>query len=105
MSDFTIVAGDTAPSLNGTLTDTLNAPLNLTGATVRFQMRLTGDGRYIVDADAVIVGSAADGLVRYDWEEGDTTLAGNYFSRWQITYTDGTVQHTEPENTITVDPA
>ena len=35
--------------------------------------------------------------------ESDLADAGSYVSRWQVTWTDLTVQHTEPENTITVE--
>lgn len=103
MSDVTFTAGDTSPSLFGTLT--INGEvLDLTGATVKFQMRFANDGRYVVNADAVVV-TAAAGAVRYDWAEGDLAQPGEFASRWQITYSDLTVQHSEPENTITVDRA
>lgn len=102
MSDLTFVQFDTSPSVNGTLTDA-SGPINLAGATVRFQMRPSGTFAYTVDAAATIV-SASAGTVRYDWAAGDLDEAGDFIARWQITFADLTVQHTEPENTITVDP-
>lgn len=103
MSDLTFVQFDTSPSVFGTLAVD-GVALNLSGSTVRFQMRLVGEARYTVDAAASIVTPAA-GTVRYDWAAGDLAVPGEYVARWQVTYGDTTVQHSEPENTITVDPA
>lgn len=103
MSDLTFVQGDTQPSVHGTLT-TSGVAIDLTTAlSVRFQMRLSSEFRYLVDAAATVV-TPASGIVRYDWAVGDLATPGDYVARWLITYSDGTTQHTEPENTITVDP-
>jgi hypothetical protein len=104
MADLTFVQSDTAPSISGTLTDSAGTAIDLTGASVRFQMRLSTEYRYLVDAVATIVAPTL-GTVRYDWVAGDLVTAGNYLARWQITFPDTTVQHTEPENTITVGAA
>lgn len=101
MSDLTFVAGDDAPSIFGTLAVN-SVVVDLTGASVRFQMRLVTDRRFSVDAAAAIV-APTEGTVRYDWVDGDLTTPGEYVSRWQVTFPDTTVQHSEPENTITVD--
>ena len=103
MADATFVQGDTQPSLYGTLTVSGTA-LDLTGATVKFQMRLANDYRYLVDAAAAVVSPTA-GTVRYDWSDGDLATPGDYIARWEVVFADSTVQHSEPENTITVDPA
>lgn len=102
MADLTLVQGDTQPSVSGTLT-VGGAVLVLTGATVKFQMRLSSGYRYLVDAAATVVSPTA-GTVRYDWIAGDTDVPGDYIARWEITYSDNSVQHSEPENTITIDP-
>src|SRR5262245_23600217 len=103
MSDLTFVAGDTAPPVTGTILDKDGAPVNLTGATVRFQMRLVIDRRWTVDADAEVV-SAPDGTVKYEWETGDLGEPGDYVSRWFVTNSDTTIEHTTPQNTIAVQP-
>lgn len=100
MADLTVVVSDTAPSVFGTLTDS-TGPIDLTDATVRFQMRSAIDLRFVVNAVAAIV-SATAGTVRYDWAPGDLAVTGNFVSRWQITFLDGSVEHTDPENTIVV---
>jgi hypothetical protein len=102
MSDITVVSSDDAPPLDGTLTNDDGTPFDLTDADeVRFQMRLALDRRFTVDAAADIV-SAAAGTVQYVWAPGDLALAGDYVSRWRVLWGDGRVQHTSPENTITV---
>ncbi len=104
MSDLSFVVGDNAPSIFGTLTAG-GEILNLTAAVaVRFQMRSAYDRRYSLDSAAVVV-DAATGAVRYDPAAGDFPLPGDFVCRWQITWNDDTIQHTEPENTITIDPA
>lgn len=101
MSDLGLVQGDTAPSVFGHLTNTDGTDKNLTGSTVRFQMRSAIDRRFVVNAIAVIV-DATTGSVRYDWQAGDLAEVGEFVTRWQITYSDNTVEHTDPENTLTV---
>lgn len=100
MADLTFSVGDTAPSVYGTLT-VAGVAVNLTGCTVKFQMRTTTALAHKVDATAVILSPTA-GTVRYDWAAGDLDTAGDYVSTWEITYADLTVTHTEPLNTITV---
>lgn len=102
MSDLTFVQSDDAPSVSGILTDAAGVAINLTTATsVRFQMRLLTDYRFTVDALATVV-SPATGSVRYDWAAGDLVTAGDYEMRWRILWGDGSIQHSDPANTITV---
>ena len=103
MADVTLVQGDTQPSIYGTLT-VGGMVLDLTGATVKFQMRLTSEYRYLVDAAATVLSPTA-GTVRYDWSDGDLATPGDYIARWEVVFADSTVQHSEPENTITVEAA
>jgi hypothetical protein len=103
MSDLTFVTHDTAPSIFGALTVN-GTVMDLAGATgVRFQMRLASERRLAVDGVADIITPSA-GTVRYDWVEGDLSVAGDYVSRWQVTFGDGAIQHSAPENTITIEP-
>lgn len=103
MSDLTFVVGDTSPSISGALTRS-GAVLDLTTATsVFYQLINVLDNRLTVDGVADIVSPTA-GTVRYDWAEGDLDIAGEYTSRWFVTFSDLTVQHTQPANTITVAP-
>lgn len=96
------VSSDDAPSVFGALTNADGTAFDLTNAaSLRFQMRLLTAGAFTVDAAAVIVTSM--GSVRYDWAPGDLDTAGEYESRWQITWSDGSIQHTSPSDAITVE--
>lgn len=105
MSDLSIVATASAPSLTGALKNRDGTPFDLTGCTVRFQMRLLAEFRYAVDASAEVVGDPTLGAVRYDWAPADLLIpVGGYEARWQYTYTDtGLVGYSDPANTITVE--
>lgn len=101
MADLKLVVDDTAPSVFGALAVD-GVAVNLASASeVRFQMRSKFDRRLSLDRTAVVV-SESLGEVRYDWQEGDLGTPGEYASRWEIVWGDGTRQHTEPENTITI---
>lgn len=105
MPDLTFVQADTAPSVYGTVTTVAPGDLS-TVTSARFQMRLSNSFAYTVDAAATIVSSSALSLsLRYDWAAGDLATAGDYIMRWELVYSDGSIQHTEPENTITVEAA
>jgi len=100
MSDITLVQYDTAPSLYGTLSN-ITAEELAAAISIRFQMRRNNTLGLQVDALAAV---ASGSVVRYDWDENDLSMPGEYTARWQITRADGTIQHSEPENTITISP-
>lgn len=91
MTDFSIKAGDTAPALTVALKDGTN-PLNLTAATVRFRMRPKTGGALTVDQPAAIVGNPLDGIVKYQWQTGDTAAPGLYEVEWPVTFGNGEKQ-------------
>lgn len=102
MSEVSFPTGNTAPSLTGTLTRTDGTAIDVTAATgVDFVMRLLADRRMKVDA-AANVDDASGGLVSYDWAPGDLDTPGDYETRWRIRWADGTIEATEPANTLTV---
>ena len=57
---FFIKQNDTSPALKATLKDGLDAAVDLTGASVRFHMRPTGDTTAKVDAAAITTAKIAD---------------------------------------------
>jgi hypothetical protein len=83
-ADFEIPKGRLLPILTATLTDAVGA-INLTGATVRFQMRAPGATTFKVDAAATVV-SAAAGQVSYSWTGADTDTPGLYVAWFEVTY-------------------
>lgn len=86
------------PPLTGQiLTDGL--PVNLTGATVKLQMRAVNSSTLKVDAAATI-DTPASGLVHYDWAALDVDTAGYYVAWWRVT-SGGTYEDT-PEFLVEV---
>ena len=75
---------------------------NLTGATINFQMTPVGGKKYEVNQPADIVGDPTNGTVQYDWAANDLGRAGDYYTQWEVTFPDLTVQTTSKE-TITID--
>lgn len=97
-----LIETDTAPTLHGTLTDvTTGDPLDLSGATVFFQMRLKTDRRFRVNAACDIV-SAADGTVSYDFADDDLDFEGESQAQFMVVYPGGAHQTTAVPIDITV---
>lgn len=92
---LTFVTGDTRPALFGVIheADDPTAVLDLSGCTVRFQMRKADDRRYTVNAEATIV-SPSEGEVRYTWATNDLNVPGTYLVQWEVTFPDTSVQTT-----------
>ena len=86
---FYLTQNDTSPSISVTLQP---APINLIGATaVKFSMRLRGGAVKISRADMVVEDAAA-GVVQYDWQTGDTDVAGQFEAEVEVTYADGSIE-------------
>jgi hypothetical protein len=96
---ITIFTGNRSPSVTATIT-TNGTPVDLTGATVRFRMRLEETTTLKVDAVATIVNAVA-GQVRYDWAANDVDTPGDYIAWWSITLASGKTQDT-PEFQVSV---
>lgn len=87
---FSIKQNDTSPSLQSTLKDAALNPINLTGASVRLHMKSV-DGGFKVDEEMVVV-NALQGVVQYDWQEGDTDTVGTYYVEFEVTHSDDSVE-------------
>jgi len=100
-------SGDTGPPYQARipLLDADDEPtgsyVDLTGASVNFQMRRADDKNYRVNQPASVVGDPTEGRVRYDWSTNDLAVPGEYEVQWEITLADTTIQTTKKE-TITV---
>jgi len=101
MSDVTVTQGDTAPDLKATLSYSDGDPVDLTGASVRFQMRRPDDRRYTVNGEATIEDENL-GKVSYSWGPNDLAFTGEFQGQWEVTFPDSRVQTSDPPNTITV---
>jgi len=82
--------GNRSPSVSDVLTVD-GVPVNLTGSTVKLQMRPVGSSTLKVDAAATIDTPTA-GTVHYDWAALDVDTAGRYVAWWRVTLSGGTVQ-------------
>jgi hypothetical protein len=91
---FYIKQNDTASFLTRDLKDAFGSPVNVTGASVVFSMRVKPAGTMkITRQDGVIV-NAGIGRVRYEWNsgDGDTNTADEYEGEFQVTYANGKIQ-------------
>lgn len=103
LSTLTFVQGDTAPEIRSTLhaLGDVSDVVDLTGCTVRFQMRKADDRRFTVNNEADVV-DADGGIVRYQWGPNDLSVAGSYEVQWHVIYPDARRQTTAATETITV---
>ena len=91
---FYIKQGDTGPALVVTLKDATGAAVSLAGiSAVRFHMSKL-DGTTIVDqlATAAPDQTATKGKVTYDWQDGDTDLAGIFAAEFEVDFGGGLVE-------------
>jgi len=101
--ELVFVQGDTAPDLGAVLhvKGDPTTPIDLTDATVRFQMRKGDDRTFTVDAAADIV-DADGGEVVYQWDTNDLAVPGDYNVQWEVTFPDLRIQTTATPNLIRV---
>lgn len=82
---FLIFRGETQPSLREQLFDGEGEPLQFgVGDTVKLRARLSGTDTLSIDTAAVIEDDDT-GEVRYDWQPGDTDVAGHLIAWWFLT--------------------
>jgi hypothetical protein len=93
--DFQIPKGALLPLLTATLTHE-DGPVDLTGATVRFQMRAPGSAELKVDAPATVASPETAGEVTYSWVEEDTDTEGLYLAWFHATFTGKPMHAPEP---------
>jgi hypothetical protein len=82
-----IKQGDTAPSLQSTLTDN-GATVNLTTATA---IRVIGSQNGVTLFTRTTTGSSV-GVVDMPWQTGDTAALGPIRVEWEVTWPDGKIQ-------------
>jgi hypothetical protein len=86
---FTIKQNDTAPALEAQLLDSEGNPINLDMCGVRFHMQSRYVKKTIIKPATIV--DAENGLVRVDWQEGDTDTVSTYKCEFQVTFTDNTI--------------
>ena len=102
-ADLQYVQGDTGPDLVAIIHEdtTDKEPIDLTDASVAFQMRKPDDKRYTVNA-VVEIEDAEAGRVRYEWGPNDLAVTGLYDGQFEVTFSDGKIQTTKTPFTIEV---
>lgn len=90
---ITIVQGDTSPPLRAKLVGANGLPQSLLGAQVYLTIRpQSGSGAPMVDDQLITIENAAQGIVRYDWEVGDTANVCQCVARFRVVFGDGRQQ-------------
>jgi hypothetical protein len=89
---FYIKQNDTASFLTRDLKDAFGAPVNVTGAAVKFSMRVKPAGTVKVDDEDAVIVTAGTGRVRYEWTAANTNTADEYEGEFQVTYANGKIQ-------------
>lgn len=94
-----IFKGNRSPSITDQITAN-GAPFDLTGSSVKLQMRPVNSAVLKIDSAATIV-NAATGQVQYNWAALDVDTQGDYMAWWHVTLPSGLVQDS-PEFDVNV---
>ena len=91
---FYIKSSDTASFITRDLKDAFGAPVNVTGASVVFSMRVKPAGTVKVNAQTAVIVTGGTGRVRYEWasDGSDTNTADEYEGEFQVSYANGKIQ-------------
>lgn len=89
---FYIKQNDTRPELDVFLRDDKDRSINVTGATVKFNMRNASDNTVKVDTGSVTTVSSTSGRVKYSFSAADTDTSGNFDGEFQVTFVGGQVE-------------
>ena len=92
VSTFYIKQGDTVPALEVFLKDAFGAPVNVTGATIKFSMRVKPAGAVKVSSQAASIVTAGTGRVKYAWVAANTDTADEYEGEFEVTFSNGGIQ-------------
>ena len=91
---FYIKQNDTASFITRDLKDAFGSPVNVTGASVVFSMRVKPAGTMKITRQPSVVVTAGTGRVRYEWasDGSDTNTADEYEGEFQVEYANGKIQ-------------
>jgi len=87
--------GDKGGYITEQLLDELLEPVDLTAVeSVRFEMerRLPPDTTVADDEHVEVLGDPLDGIVRYEIQDGDTDVPGEYRFEWRVEFSTGRIQ-------------
>jgi hypothetical protein len=89
---FYIKQNDTRPELDVFLRDDKDRSINITGASVKFNMRDASDNSVKISAGSVTTVSSTAGRVKYSFGVLDTNTSGNFEGEFQVTFVGGQVE-------------
>ena len=88
MPEFFIKQNDTSPTFQATLKGPSGSSENLTGAqSVTFKM--ANSVQVVKISQPVTIDDAANGMVTYEWQTGDTDTSGTFFAEFEVIKADG----------------
>ena len=87
---FYIKQNDPAPAIEAVLTDARGRARTMANAlAIKFHMS-TEQGTSIITNGAGAVVNATKGIVKYDWQAGDTANTGMHNAEFEVEYINGT---------------
>lgn len=100
-----LVQSDTAPDITAVLHAEGDSSdvIDLTGASVKFQLRREHDKHYRINT-ACTVTDATAGEVSYTFTSGDLDVPGEYIAQFEITFLSGRIQTTATPIPVTIRP-
>jgi hypothetical protein len=87
--DFYVAQNDQSPNIERELTGDDGDTLDLTGASVDFELYDSDRSQVSLSGSASIGSPESDGIVVYDWDSGDTDTVGSYLGQFVITWATG----------------
>ena len=89
---FYIGQNDTASPIKRDLKDAFGSPVNLTGANVKFSMRVKPAGTVKVNGATATIVTAGIGRVQYNFTASNTDTADIFEGEFECTFSDGSIQ-------------
>jgi len=83
--------GDDLPVLTVVLRDGNKLPIDITGAAVKFLMKLENSTSLKIDSTGVTIDDSTGGQVTYPWSTGDLDTDGSYLAEFEITFGSGKI--------------
>ena len=99
---YDLVVGDTAKILEHTCVDQNQDPIDLTDAVVRIKFRI-GGGDWKTRL-MVVFGTPTNGVVRYQWADGDLDDSGTLQYEVEIQNLDGSIVSNDDWQVLEVRP-
>jgi hypothetical protein len=89
---FYIKQNDTAPSIEAVLTDSNDRARSLaTASAVRFHMKRE-NGAVVISAGTGSIVNPGKGIVKYEWQSGDTKNVGTHTAEFEVEYSNGQIE-------------